>query len=144
MYYNMLQCPRQITLVLFDPYTLCLPLTRWRLDKNTFNEKFLSLSFIPAPCHAENSLKRERANVTIDGHCNGRIRVSTLRYSETFYPPGRNTFDLIFFPSSLSSRVALLPLGRRAAEKPGNLLCGAGTRRGCGRERENISIPARP
>lgn len=98
MYYSMLQCPRQITLVLFDLYALCYFLTRWRLNKNTFNEKFLSLSF--SRLHAENFRKREWA---IDGHCNGRIRVSTLRYFETFYPPGRNTFNLIFFPSSLPS-----------------------------------------
>lgn len=105
MYYNMLRYPRQITLDLFDPYTFCFSLTRWRLNKNTFNEKFLSLSFFQSgsPSYAENSPKWKRANVTFDGHCNERIRVSTLRYSETFYSPGRNTFDLIFFPSSLPS-----------------------------------------
>lgn len=41
----MLRCPRQITLVLFDSYTLCFSLTWWRLNKNIFNEKFIFLSF---------------------------------------------------------------------------------------------------
>lgn len=130
-YKHVAVCPRQITLVLFDPYTLCFSLTRWRLNKNTFNEKFLSLSFSLIPglrAYAENSPKRERANVTIGGHCNGRIRVSTLRYSETFYPPGRNTFDLIFFtlPPVHPSRIVAVG----GAEKTGDLLCSAGTRRG--------------
>lgn len=76
-------------------------------------------SFILARNHAEISPKREQANVTFDGHCNGRIRVSTLRYSETFYPPGRNTFDLIFF--SFLPPIVLSP-GRRAAEETGGLV----------------------
>lgn len=161
MYYNMLQYPRQITSVRFDLYTLCFFVTRWCPNKNTFNEK---LALLPAfSSQLRTARKTETRNgriVTIGSHCNGRIRVSTLRYSETFHPSGRNTFDLIFFyPFPRPSRCRR---GVTSCREGGGLVCSAGIHRGEGRtrererergggerggrrrERENISIPARP
>lgn len=65
----MLRCPRQITLVLFDSYTLCFSLTWWRLNKNIFNEKFISLSFFHF---------RFRAMLKIPQNENGRMLHSTV------------------------------------------------------------------
>jgi len=81
-------------------HPFCSLLTRWRLNRETHLTKnslslslslFLARSFISAPSHAESAPNQKtrtpRERHTISGHCHGRIRMPTLRHSETSLRP---------------------------------------------------------
>jgi len=94
----------QITSSLFDPYCTTPFVPSWHDD--VWTEKriwrktlslslslslFLARSFISAPSHAESAPNQKtrtpRERHTISGHCHGRIRMPTLRHSETSLRP---------------------------------------------------------